>query len=404
VFSLTPSATVDEGNNWINVSFGPLDLSNPSIMGPDGNWGGGLPLGNYGLDPNSGAIDRIPVTEAVPFGVTVPATDYYGNPRPNPDGDGLVDFGAVETQTTGVAAGVTLTSISPNSGFLGTSFQVTFTGTNLTGASSINITGGAGNGITVTGIANVSSTVVTATFTISSTALPVTRNISVRASAGTSNTLPFTVQSHTPTLSSISPIFGERGSAVNVTLTGTNLTGGTINVPAASGITVSNVVVVSSTQITATFTIANVPNSGRGNQAISVTTAFGTTNTVNFRITGAVLAFTQSGLNTGGRTVKNGTVTITNTGGFGGANAGPTTFSAYPTLTQTGGTGTFTVPQPNSGTCTATTTLNPGQSCTIAVTYTPPASPAPAASTATITVTGSGLAAATQTSPTINAN
>ena len=33
VFSLTPNATVDEGNNWINVSWGPLALSDDSVTG-----------------------------------------------------------------------------------------------------------------------------------------------------------------------------------------------------------------------------------------------------------------------------------------------------------------------------------------------------------------------------------
>ena len=29
VFNLTPAATVDEGNNWINISWGPLALTHP---------------------------------------------------------------------------------------------------------------------------------------------------------------------------------------------------------------------------------------------------------------------------------------------------------------------------------------------------------------------------------------
>ena len=29
IFNLTPAATVDEGNNWINISWGPLALTNP---------------------------------------------------------------------------------------------------------------------------------------------------------------------------------------------------------------------------------------------------------------------------------------------------------------------------------------------------------------------------------------
>jgi hypothetical protein len=63
VFSLTPAATVDEGNNWINVSWGPMAMSNESIQGPDGNYGGGPALGNYALAPNSPAIDGIDAGE-----------------------------------------------------------------------------------------------------------------------------------------------------------------------------------------------------------------------------------------------------------------------------------------------------------------------------------------------------
>src|SRR2546429_9632278 len=48
LFSLVPSATVDEGNNWINVSWGPLSMSNTSLTGGTyGNYGGGLPPRHY---------------------------------------------------------------------------------------------------------------------------------------------------------------------------------------------------------------------------------------------------------------------------------------------------------------------------------------------------------------------
>ena len=47
IFNLTPAATVDEGNNWINLSWGPLSLTNPTVAGADGNYGGGALLGNY---------------------------------------------------------------------------------------------------------------------------------------------------------------------------------------------------------------------------------------------------------------------------------------------------------------------------------------------------------------------
>ena len=106
VFSLTPSATVDEGNNWINVSWGPLSLTNPSVLGTDGNYGGGALLGNYSLTAASPAINYIPCTTGLnaPCGVaaiggvpafTLPSLDFYGNLRPDPNTN-KVDVGAVE--------------------------------------------------------------------------------------------------------------------------------------------------------------------------------------------------------------------------------------------------------------------------------------------------------------------
>ncbi|HEX8783439.1 MAG TPA: hypothetical protein VF764_08715, partial [Steroidobacteraceae bacterium] len=65
VFSLVPSATVDEGDNWINVSWGPLSFTNPAILGPappggtTGNYGGGPLLGDYSLTSASPAANHI---------------------------------------------------------------------------------------------------------------------------------------------------------------------------------------------------------------------------------------------------------------------------------------------------------------------------------------------------------
>jgi hypothetical protein len=93
VFTLTPAATVDEGNNWINVSWGPLDLTSPAVMGsanpgaPGGDWGGGPLLANYAL---SATIDTVPTS------VAHPSLDFFGNVRPESGADGHFDPGAVE--------------------------------------------------------------------------------------------------------------------------------------------------------------------------------------------------------------------------------------------------------------------------------------------------------------------
>jgi len=101
IFNLTPSATVDEGNNWVNLTWGPLTLTNPVT---------GTILGNYSLAANSRAIDYIPTTSAA--GAAAPKTDFFGNPRP--DAAGRVDVGAVEYQgaLTIAALGVTPGSLA----------------------------------------------------------------------------------------------------------------------------------------------------------------------------------------------------------------------------------------------------------------------------------------------------
>jgi hypothetical protein len=83
IFNLTPAATVDEGNNWINISWGPLALTKPLT---------GARLGNYALAAGSPAIDAIPTSAAGNY----PHTDFFGNPRPDST-ENRIDIGAVET-------------------------------------------------------------------------------------------------------------------------------------------------------------------------------------------------------------------------------------------------------------------------------------------------------------------
>jgi len=111
VFSLNPSATVDEGNNWINVSWGPLSLTNPSVQPTGGNYGGGPALANYNL---TATIDTIPAAQAHP------ATDFFGNARPEPGETGAgahFDPGAIEFGSSPpvviVSATLTPTTWSP---------------------------------------------------------------------------------------------------------------------------------------------------------------------------------------------------------------------------------------------------------------------------------------------------
>ena len=73
IFNLTPAATVDEGNNWINMSWGPLALTHP--LHP------AQVLGNYALASSSPDIDAIGTTASSYS--DAPTTDFFGNPRKN---------------------------------------------------------------------------------------------------------------------------------------------------------------------------------------------------------------------------------------------------------------------------------------------------------------------------------
>jgi hypothetical protein len=100
VFSLTPAATVDEGNNWININWGPLSLVNTS----NGTLNG-IMLGDYGPSSTSAAINYVPIT--APTYAAAPSLDFYGTQRKT---NNLVDAGAVEfsgTVTPRLSANVT---------------------------------------------------------------------------------------------------------------------------------------------------------------------------------------------------------------------------------------------------------------------------------------------------------
>jgi hypothetical protein len=486
VFSLTPSATVDEGNNWINLRWGPLALTHPVTNAV---------LGNYALSGSSAAIDSIPTTAGTY--AKAPPTDFFGNPRPDVSGT-AIDVGAVEFQrpatpqaqlipaslafanqvvgTQSAAQTVTLTnigtanlnvttstltgpynlggagscaavpftlgagasctyrvrfaptalgpqagtlsvasndpaspavvtmsgvgtglaSIAPNTGVRGTAVPVTITGVGLTGATAVTVSGG---GVTVSAFSAVNDTTVTATFTITTGAATGARNVTVTTPAGVTNAVTFTVQG--PTLTSISPVNGNRGTTVPVTLTGTNLTGATAVAIAGGGVTCTG---ITSTATTVNANCAITAGAGLGARNVTVTTPIGTTPalTNGFTVTGATVAFSgpNPSLVTGTTTTHSGFVTVTNTAT--GANAGPFTFTAAPTITKVGTAGgTFSIIA--GGTCTSTTVLNvgTGNSCTINVQYVPSGT---TTATANVTVTGTGLATASQTSSNFTAN
>jgi len=173
IFNLTAGATVDEGNNWVNISWGPLSLIAPTS---ETNPSAEVPLSDYSLAAGSPAINYINPSNSATSYAQAPADDFFGNLRKS---NGAVDAGAVEFAST--ANSPTLTSVTPSSGARGETVNVTLTGTNLTGTSAVTVSG---SGVAVSNIAVVNDTTVTATFTIARSATLGQRNVSLTAPGG----------------------------------------------------------------------------------------------------------------------------------------------------------------------------------------------------------------------------
>jgi hypothetical protein len=133
LFTLQTTATVDEGNNWVNLAWGPLSATNPTVQGTDGNYGGGAALGNYAITSTSLAINHTPNSAGTAYSLA-PSTDFFGNLR---KGNNAVDAGAVEYQPVATAVlNVTPTALTFTGVVQGTTSAVE----NLT----LHNTGGAG--------------------------------------------------------------------------------------------------------------------------------------------------------------------------------------------------------------------------------------------------------------------
>ncbi len=165
-------------------------------------------------------------------------------------------------------------TVSPSYGFRGTTFSTTLTGTNFVpGATSIVVSG---TGVTGGSVNVTSSTSLTASFTITADTSFGDRTVQVMTGIGASNTVTFTLLA-TPTLSSVFPAAMRPSSSTGITLTGTGFAPGiAINIP---GVTVQNIQVSNQTSLSATFV-----SSGVGGRGITVTTAAGTSNSLNFTV------------------------------------------------------------------------------------------------------------------------
>jgi hypothetical protein len=432
LFNLTPVATVDEGNNWVNLRWGPLSLVNPVSQAV---------LGNYSIAQSSVAVGYIPSTAGNPYNAA-PTTDFFGNPRGNaPGGDKRIDVGAVEVlpppdailgfgSTTGLTfantvVGVTSATQSATVTNTGTVSAANFT-VAIAGAYARATNGGtcgaalaAGASCTInvvfkptaagstTGSLTVSSTtaLAPASITLQGTGVEPT----VTLTGGTNGAYTFTGSTadgstsaaHTFTLTSNGPLtsidpqipagFVRSGGTCGTTMTAAGNCSIAIEfAPVApdSG-TVTGSFVVSANDAGATPVSVAVGG--------SPVTLNGTARAL------AVVGFSgpTPSLVTGGTAAHSGTITVSNTG------SGSLTLTAVPTVAKVGTAGgTFAIVAPASGTrCVSGTVVAVGGSCTIGVQYTPPATGnRTATATAHVTISDTGAAAGTQTSANFTAN
>jgi hypothetical protein len=178
VFNLTPAATVDEGNNWINMAYGPLSLLNTDAT---------TPLGDYRICGNSGApaascTSQSPAVNAA-SATSAPNHDFFGTTRPQ---NGAFDIGAVEfVGTIGGGGGGGTNPNRPNLSVLDTFnrnnslnlggnwsqptlFGLAAIGVNSNQALSVSFTGSFGNAMW-NGTGNVFGTTQGAAFTFANT-------------------------------------------------------------------------------------------------------------------------------------------------------------------------------------------------------------------------------------------
>ena len=162
--------------------------------------------------------------------------------------------------TTTTPAPVTVSSVSPSQGTVGSTVPVTIDGNGFASGATVS----AGAGITVSNVAFVSSTRLSASFAIDGAAAAGGRDVVVTNPNGGGGSLAnaFTVNVAAPVVvSSVSPSQGTAGSTVAVTIDGSGFASGA-SVSAGAGITVSNVAYVSPARLTASFAIDGAAAAG----------------------------------------------------------------------------------------------------------------------------------------------
>jgi hypothetical protein len=414
-FTLMPAGTVDEGNNWVNLRWGPLSMN---VNDASGN---PVFTFNPSLVGTSAAVNYVPLASV--YGIAAPSTDFYGNPRKlngNP-----VDVGAIEYQAPNFAI-LTVTPASlafPNTVVGATSASQTLTLDNTGGAAGTGVTvavtapfarpAGAAGG--TCGATLAASTTCTINIVFSPTvASPATGTVTITANVMVTNspvslTGTGTPVTHTATVAPTPLTFGNwaTGTTSSVkTLTVTNtgnsalavgtftFGGGTPQPFSRTGGTcTANLAVGASCTVNITFAPATATTFSR-TLTVAYTGATVSPGPVTLTGTGvatrAAVTITPSPLTItlpAGSNSGTGTVTLKNNAAVGGAQVNVTNVAV------SGGSliDYFFNAVAGADTCTGTT-LAPQQTCTVGVRFTTVIAARGVNRTGAITVTDNGAA------------
>jgi hypothetical protein len=390
VFNLTPAATVDEGNNWININWGPLAMENPV---------NGSLLGNYGPAAGSPVIGYITPLNSPTTYAAAPTTDFYGRARKS---NGSVDVGAVEFVSS-ASFTIAPDSLSFSSSVGVTSAAQTVTVTNTGNTILSFTTGGTGANFAAvpvpanscTGVPAGSSCIISVTFTpVAGADTTRTATLTITGAGAGSQTVLLTgtvlVPTYTVTPSSLtfnSPL-NVQSAGQTVTIKNTSPAGGASLVVSSTALAGTNANQFARTPtcaatlapgasclVTVTFTPTSAATPKTAVLNVNVPAPAAPTQT-QVTLTGNVLAPTYTVTWTGapgalafgnqliGTTGTAGIVTITNTSGAGGApltvNA-PTKggASANQWTAVTNNCPASLVATPGSNTCTMTIAFSP---------------------------------------------
>lgn len=304
---IKPAATVDEGHNWLNLTYGPLTLNRSAVNSTAAN-GPELMVATASVGVGGGSYSIPATSPAAGAGVVVnnltPATDYFGQVRLA----SATAVGAVEVVVALQAP--TLTSIAPASGNQGATVAVTLAGTRLTGASAVAVSG---TGVTCSITGTPTATSASASCVIGATAATGARSVTLTTPGGTSGPVTFTVNQAPPVLAFNCP--GSLLQQAACALSGT-YPFGSVSTTATQTFTLSNTGLGS-------FTISSITvpktNGGAGTYSVSGgTCAAGTTVLLTGQSCTVAVSFSSPT-----NSATNATLTVGGTG-----TGGVVTFSA----------------------------------------------------------------------------